>query len=155
MFKLAVYSSKREHCTYARYPTSQQTNVTSETHVIVSCLLHPFVRVLPAVISPQIWVPFPAVPFPIHDISWWNPSPWSSQARSHISREKKPKWACRKWSFNDMVHPKARNNDSGSHIFCVVFWSFMTPGVGACVSKRVPDCSLGSIQFIFEVWGLK
>ena len=36
-----------------------------------------------------------------------------------------------------------------------IFLIFMTPRVAACVSKRVPGCSLGSIRFIFEVGDLK
>jgi len=44
---------------------------------------------------------------------------------SHISLEKKSTWDCRKWSFNDMLHPKTRKVDTPR--FLLSFLIFLCP----------------------------
>ena len=49
---------------------------------------------------------FPLYLFPVWDISWWNTLPCSSE-EVPMFPGKKFKWECKKWSFNDILHPIA------------------------------------------------
>jgi hypothetical protein len=114
--------------------------------LVLFCWCLPYKR--PAVISQHVWVPFTALCFFLSGYILMEPFTVLVREGSHISRKK----------IQVDLHVAPQGTLWGKqlpHEFYVVFWSFISRKVAACVFKRVSDSSAGSIQFIFEVEVLK